>query len=130
MKQETLEDVNYADDLLRARLNDDEDPPTIPNDLQQLLLVTKFRHWQYEDEVRRFVELSRAIFDEQKKIYYWALDDAMKLRKVILGSLCPRSELESVRSLVTQANSAALVSRSRLAFGRFEVRPDGRYPPR
>jgi hypothetical protein len=42
VKEELLEEVKYADELLKARLNDSDDPPTIPADLQQLLLVTKY----------------------------------------------------------------------------------------
>ena len=48
VKEDLLEEVKYADELLRVRLSDDEDPPLIPDELQQLLMVTKFRQWEYE----------------------------------------------------------------------------------
>ena len=127
VKEDIVEEVKYADELLTARLNDEQDPTSIPDDLQDLLFVTKFRHWEYENEVRRFVELSEAQRDGT--LYFWPFDDNMRLREVILGPLCARSELEPMRALVVATNADAVVSRARLGFGSFEVRPDGRYQP-
>ena len=73
--------------------------------------------------------LADAEFDAAKKIYFWPFDDDMRLREVRLGPLAPHEELEPVRLLVKQSGLDAAVSRARLGFGAFEVRPDGRYPP-
>lgn len=127
VKADLLEPVEYTDSLLTARLNDETDPSELPDELQRALLVTKFHHWQYETEVRRFVSLSDA--NRQDGIYFWPFDENMILREVVLGPLCPRSELEPMRASVASANVPAVVSRARLGFGSFEVRPDGRYPP-
>lgn len=99
VKEDLLEEVKYADELLKARLGDDEDPPLIPEELQQLLMVTKFRHWEYEDEVRRFVQLSEAT--KEGELFFWPFDEKMSLHEVILGPRCPSSELEPIRKLVS-----------------------------
>jgi len=127
VKADALEEVKYADERLTAELDGEQEPLSIPDGLQDLLFVTKFRHWEYEDEVRRFVLLSEA--EQEGELYFWPFDEDMRLREVILGPLCPRSELETVRALVAESKSRALVSRARLGFSSFEVRPDGRYPP-
>jgi hypothetical protein len=56
------------------------------------LLTTKFRHWEYEDEVRLIVQLKHAESEEQR--YFLPYGNALKLREVVVG---PRSSL-----LVTQ----------------------------
>lgn len=129
LREDSIEEVDYAPEPLTARLSDEQDPPFIPDDLQDRLFLTKFHHWAYEDEVRRFVTLSEAQFDQRLRLYFWPFDDDMRLREVVLGPLCPTAELELIRTLVRKANAEAVVSRARLAFGAFKVRPDGRYPP-
>jgi len=125
--EDVLDEVTYVDDLLTARLGDDEDPSTIPGDLQDLLFLTKFRHWEYEDEVRRFVALPDA--EQDGPLFFWPFDERMHLREVILGHLCAASQLEPIRNLVANANVNAVVSKARLSFGSFKVRPNQRYPP-
>jgi Protein of unknown function (DUF2971) len=127
LKRDLVEEVKYADERLTANLSDVKDPPPIPEDLQDLLLVTKYRRWQYENEMRRFVELSK--LKPVRGIYFWRFDNDMRLREVILGPLCPSSELGPFRSLIANARLDAEVSRARLGYGSFEVRPDGKYPP-
>ena len=122
-----LEPVEYTDALLTARLSDETDPFELPDELQRALLVTKFQHWRYENEVRRFVALSEAT--QQNGVYFWPIDDNMMLREVVLGPLCSESELKPMRLSVATAKLPAVVSRARLGFGSFEVRPDGRHPP-
>ena len=125
--EDVLDEVTYVDDLLTRRLGDEEDPSTIPGDLQDLLFLTKFRRWEYENEMRRFVPLSDA--QQEAPLFFWPFDERMRLREVILGPLCSASHLEPIRHLVATANVTALVSKARLSFGSFKVRPNLRYPP-
>jgi hypothetical protein len=125
--EEVVDEVTYVDDLITARLGDEQDPSSIPADLQDLLFLTKFRHWEYENEVRRFVALRDAEHDGP--LFFWPFDERMQLREVILGHLCAASELEPIRHLVANAQVDAVVSKARLSFGSFKVRPNQRYPP-
>jgi len=49
-------EVKYEDSKLQSI---GDDPNLIPKELHELLLVTKFKHWEYEKEVRVLVELSK-----------------------------------------------------------------------
>jgi hypothetical protein len=125
--EDVLDEVEYADALLTARLGDEDDASSIPADLQDLLFLTKFRHWEYENELRRFVALSEA--EQDRGLFFWPFDEHMRLREVILGHLCPASHLQSIRDLVRNTNADAVVSKARLSFGSFKVRPNQRYQP-
>jgi hypothetical protein len=125
--EDVLDEVTYVDDLLTARLGDEDDPSCIPQDLQDFLFLTKFRHWAYENEVRRFVALPDA--EQTGPLFFWPFDERMRLREVILGHLCAPSHLEPIRNLAVHANVDAVVLKARLSFGSFKVRPNERYPP-
>lgn len=126
VREDLIDAVSYEPELLRANLSDDDDTPTIPEDVEDRLFVTKFRHWQYEDEVRRFVELSAA--QRHGTLYFWPFDEEMRLREVVLGARCPIDELEPIRALARSTNPGVLVSVARLGFGSFRVLPNKRYP--
>lgn len=119
-----IQKVRYEDSKLR--LLGDDPSPVIGPELQDDLFVTKFRHWSYEEELRAFVELSRAT--KEGGLYFWPFNGDLRLREVILGHLCPVSLLEPVTTLVKATLPGAVVSKARLGFKYFEVKPDGRYP--
>jgi hypothetical protein len=102
-------------------------PPPSPRTFRICSFLTKFRHWEYENEVRRFVALRDA--EQDGPLSFWPFDERMQLREVILGHLCAASELEPIRHLVANAQVDAVVSKARLSFGSFKVRPNQRYPP-
>jgi hypothetical protein len=121
-----LQEVKYGADKLK--LADDVDPATIPPHVQEALLVTKFRHWEYEEELRAFVGLSSTV--RESGLFFYPFGDGMRLREVILGPLCPASWLEPLREAVRGMAPQVLVSKARLGFKYFEVKNDGRYPPK
>jgi hypothetical protein len=121
-----LQRVRYEAERLQA-LGNDSVPTGLSEDLKQLLFVTKHRHWAYEEELRVFVELSQA--RKEAGLHFYPFSDGLRLREVILGHLCPLSLLEPIRTLVHATNPGAVVSKARLGFKYFEVKPDGRYPP-
>jgi hypothetical protein len=99
----------------------------LPAELQERLLVTKFQHWSYEEEVRIFVPLSKAT--REGALHFYPFGEDLRLREVILGHLCPVARLKPIRDLVRALRIDAQVSKARLGFKYFEVKPDGRYPP-
>lgn len=56
-------EVRYESNKLKA-LGDQPDP--ISKEFQELLLVTKFRHWEYEEELRVFLSLSTALREDRR----------------------------------------------------------------
>lgn len=122
-----VQHVRYDDSKLQA-LGDDTNPTAISADLQELLFVTKYSHWSYEQELRVFVKLEEAT--KESGMYFYPFNDGLRLKEVILGHLCPTSLLEPVRSLVHATYPGTVVSKARLGFKFFEVKPDARYPPK
>ncbi len=112
--------VNYDDRRIRTKLRDSEDPTTISQPLQDLLLRTKFSHWSYEEEVRTFVALSASI--KEGDLHYCSYDSNLQLAEVILGPQCAIT-LELVRRLVDSLYSDVVTFKARLAFGEFSVVP-------
>jgi len=125
LRREKVQEVLYKDKRLPPELND-KDPLAIPKTLQNLLLLTKSRHYQYEEEFRVFLELSGA--NREQGLYFRPFDKDLRLAEVILG---PRNglSLPAIRELTDTTNRGAVVFRARLAFRSFDVVGDGRYPP-
>jgi hypothetical protein len=61
LKREFAQRVKYEDKRILADLGNDEDPSTLSENLQELLRRTKYRHWQYEEELRVFLPLKDTI---------------------------------------------------------------------
>jgi hypothetical protein len=82
------------------------------------LLLTKYAHWQYESEVRAFVDLQA--LDPHKKMYFMQFSDSLRLAQVIVGaeSALTRSEIEDALGDLTSTVEAF---KARLAFKSFRV---------
>lgn len=108
--------VDYEENPIRVYV----DPQTgKPNEDDLLSLVrTKFKDWEYENEVRLFVKL-----DETKKesgIFFEPFTKRIQLREVILGPKC-ELPVESIRDLVRHFKPKVNVIKSRISFTKFEV---------
>ena len=79
------------------------------------LMSTKFKDWEYEQEMRFFVKLSR-LQDEAGKFFY-PFSKKLVLRELILGPKC-EIEIDAVRRLVDKNVTA---QKARLAFRKFAV---------
>ncbi|OGP84144.1 MAG: hypothetical protein A2Z08_00640 [Deltaproteobacteria bacterium RBG_16_54_11] len=115
-----VQQVEYQDKRIRAELENIEDPSRLPEDLQQLLLRTKYRHWDYEHEYRRFVPLETAV--QEGHLHFVPFGPDLELAEVILGTECVL-DLEGVRDLVRPRYPAVVVYKARLAFKFFHITP-------
>lgn len=118
--KESVQKVQYEDERIRASLGDIGDPLTIGQELQQQLLCTKYRHWQYEQEYRRFIPLEAA--SQEGRLHFVSFSAELELAEVILGPQCVVS-LDSIRELVKSRYPTATVFKARLAFKFFHVVP-------
>ena len=95
-------------------------PSTLPAskmlETTQGALATKYKHWEYENEFRLFVD--KASCDEENGIYFKNFDNELVLREIIIGA----------RSLLTTADfrdaglpSDVQVTTTRLAFNEYKV---------
>lgn len=93
-------------------------PEVIDEPFMKKLLLSKFEHWQYEEEYRVYVSLT----DEIDGHYYANFSDTLKLKQVIVGD-----QSRITRAQVTEAlgDSAKYVEafKARAAFRSFEVVP-------
>lgn len=104
-----LAEVEYVSERLPA-------PPAIDEPFIKKLLLTKFKHWQYEKEYRVFVSLT----DEINGYYYADFSDSLRLKQVIVGdqSSITRAQLsDTLGDLVNDVE----VFKARAAFRSFEV---------
>jgi hypothetical protein len=65
----------------------------------QTMLSTKFKHWEYEQEVRIWVQLS----DEEDGLYYCDFGERLKLVEVVAGANCTVPRNAIVRALGADA---------------------------
>jgi hypothetical protein len=103
-----------------------QDPLSIPVDIQDLLLRTKFSDWKYEQERRKFVDLSKA--KKEGELYFLPFDEDLRLKEVILGVRNDLS-LEDVRQVTKATNPGAVVFKTRLEYRGFRIVGHGRYRP-
>jgi len=119
---EDVQHVHYTDQ--RPRI--EKGAASITDKLEELLLLTKYKDWCYEEELRKFVDLSTA--KPEHGLFFVPFNAQLELKEVILGQ---RNELsiESIRELVESRNPGAVVFGTRLERKGFRIVGDGRYPP-
>ena len=99
---------------------------SIPENMKEKLLRTKYGGWQYEKELRRFVDLSKT--KREHGLYFQPFDEDLRLKEVILGVRNNHS-LETIRTLTAATNPEAFVFKVRLERRSFRIVGDGRYRP-
>ena len=115
-----VQKVEYEDKRLLETLGESKDPYGLSNELQNLLMRTKSKQWNYEEEYRMFVPLAEAI--QQGNLYFKPLGNDITLVEVILGPNCEIA-LDEVRKLTERNKYDAKVFKSRLAWKHFKVVP-------
>lgn len=82
------------------------------------ILSTKYRHWQYEQEYRIYVDLLD--IDPVTKLHFANFGPQMVLREVIIGA---RSTVEraQVAAVLRDLGGKVEVKNARLGFSRYEV---------
>jgi hypothetical protein len=85
----------------------------------QDMLFTKFKRWDYEDEVRVWSSLDHGTVDGRGH-YFYTCNDKLSLREVIFGPLCDADVDEFARS-AARSGGQVQARRPRLAFSKFCV---------
>src|ERR1700730_2134446 len=80
------------------------------------LLFTKYRDWQYEEELRNWFQ-----FDKREDgHYFYPFDGFVQLREVIAGPLCTESK-DRIKETLRDYPEGVSVTKARLAFKTFRV---------
>jgi Protein of unknown function (DUF2971) len=88
------------------------------NNRMRQSLITKYRHWHYEKEMRAFVKLNPEA--EIQGLYFSDFSDELALREVIVGALSDTSRMELTVVLGDLAPSVQC-RKARLAFKKFAI---------
>lgn len=80
--------------------------------------------WNYEQERRKIVDLSKA--KKEEGLYFLPFGEDLRLKEVILG-VRNNLPLEAVQKLTKNTNPDAVVFKTRLARRFFQIVRDGRY---
>mgnify|MGYP001217587145 CR=1 FL=1 len=108
--------VHYEENLAAIRLDTKTGRPS--KVLVNSLVRTKFKDWEYEDEVRLFLQLDHDLVESG--MYFEPFSKNLQLREVVLGPKC-ELPIARVRKLVADYDAPVSVIQSRIAFTRFEV---------
>ena len=101
--------INYLDSRLPI-------PSELDEKFMKRILFTKFKHWEYEQEHRIYIELE----EEIDGIYYSEFSDQLKLKKVIVGEQSGVTRAELADAL-DDLNSDIESFKARPGFKQFEV---------
>ncbi len=96
-------------------------PPT--RDEADELLYTKYRDWRYEHELRSWLELKDR--DLASGLYFYNLNEQIRLREIIVGPLCKVTKARILAALDGYETRVRIV-KGRLAFKTFRVVQDRR----
>jgi hypothetical protein len=121
---ELLTDVRYIAGMDKLNAGDEATAQSEIDSFLHRLRYTKFRDWEYEDEVRQFFELDT--LSRQSHLYFVPFSKNLVLRQVILGVRCDLP-IESVRELVADFPEKVHVSKARIAYSKFGVTEDKSY---
>jgi hypothetical protein len=126
LRNDLVQRVRYEDERIRIAIGDNGELSKLDDELEKLVLCTKFRDWQYEEECRIFVSLSSC--QSEGSLHFYPFGDDVCLREVILGPEC-LEKLDTARELVKTRFPTAIVFKARLAFKFFKVVADERSVP-
>jgi hypothetical protein len=83
------------------------------------VLFTKFKHWEYEKEIRVWGSLQ----NEENGLNFVAFGENMRLTEVIIGQKCSLSKAEIVLALGSLAREVK-INKARAAYDKFEMVED------
>ena len=88
----------------------------------QPILWTKFQHWEYEAEHRRFTLLSECRSETRrgKRYYFWPFGGDLQLRSVVIGANCS-VRFERISQALGDLTDPVEMVKARVAFQSFEV---------
>lgn len=83
------------------------------------VLFTKFKHWEYEHEIRLWATCQH----EEDGLHFLEFDEKLRIVEVIIGATCtlPRSEI--TQALAASASEVKII-KARAAYDRFEMVED------
>lgn len=117
--------VKYSNKRLDIKFNDGKILDHVDHAFIDKLLCTKYKHWEYEEELRLHVDMEK--MKDENGIYFLDFESAnIELKEVILGHSCELS-IDKIRGLIDTNYKGVNVTKARLAFQEFHVVTDQRF---
>jgi hypothetical protein len=115
-----IKEVNYFPKLMSLDIDMNKEFGGLTEEIVEKLMCTKYKGWEYENEVRVVVDLKEK---DSSGLYFTDFKGNMALKEVFLG---PRSNLsvDQVAKYLCSYNSEVNVYKSRAAFTKYEVVKD------
>ncbi len=117
-------EIRYSEERLPIQFKNGDPSQGLDQEFVQKLMLTKFVHWKYEEEVRMVMNLDDGTLEDGS--YFYSISKDLELREVILGPLCS-VPVETVQSLVDSIYQSVRVRKARLDFKWFKVVTDEQY---
>jgi hypothetical protein len=125
VKDEFALEISYSDQRVPIEFLDDDPAKGLRDEFVRRLILTKYEHWRYEDEVRMIVALDEGTVEDGS--YFLPFSENLVLREVILGPLCALP-VDGMRAFVASMYGAEVrVRKAALAYKWYSVVPDGKY---
>lgn len=115
---DSLVAVNYIQGMQKLNVLSNQTKQRAINRFLDRLKHTKFDAWDYEEEVRQFIQIGD--LESQSGLYFIPFSEVLVLREVILGPRCD-VPIESMRALVGKVSPKVVVKKARIAYTRFGV---------
>jgi len=116
--------INYSPERVPVAYVNNDPSQGIEPEYVAAITSTKYKHWEYENEVRMHIRLDEGT--EEGGLYFMPFSSELELKEVVLGHNCPIT-IERVRTLLSNADHTAKVIKARLAFKTFQVVTNQRY---
>jgi hypothetical protein len=110
-----LHEVMYEESLGRMKQDAKTGELVLTTKEIDKLMRTKFKDWEYEQEMRFFIKLNR--LQHEAGMYFYPFSKRLVLRELILGPRCEIG-IDAIRRLVEKN---VKVQKARLAFRKFAV---------
>jgi hypothetical protein len=88
-------------------------------EIERKILFTKFKHWQYEHEIRLWADLQH----EEDGLHFMEFDEKLRIVEVIIGAKCKVTRGEITEALGTSAKDVKII-KARAAYDRFQMVED------
>lgn len=112
--------VKYSQNRLTVEYENRNSSQRIARNYVDKIIKTKFKHWEYEEEVRLHYGLDEGA--EEGGLYFMPFSSELELKEVVLGHSCP-VPIAQVRELVNTLHPKAKVIKACLAHDSFRVVP-------
>ena len=109
--KEDAREVKYYSERLKSNLIIDQSFPS-------KLLLSKFKHWEYEKEYRTIRDLNN--FEKENGLYFQPFNEDMKLSKIIIGCQSKLTRCGLKKSLCIQDRDVEIIY-ARADFKSFKI---------